>query len=322
MSLGAWGAVLGGLAGLGLLLVWTRVADLRTPRLELRVLPYLRDLPVAPSAVSATRTTDRPAARFTATKAPSAFTAVFGPALQRAAGALDRVLGGTASVCRRLDRANLALTVHDFRVEQMMSGLTAFSVTAAVSVVVALRNPGRTVPLLVLCAVAFILGVLWRENRLSAQVRERERRMLAEFPAIAELLALAVAAGEGPVSALDRIVTRARGELSAELSGVLAQVRTGTPVSRALDDLAARTGLPVVARFAEALAVALERGTPLTDVMHAQAADVREAGRRWLIETGARKEVVMMVPVVFLVLPVTVLFAFWPGVVGLRLVTP
>jgi tight adherence protein C len=25
---------------------------------------------------------------------------------------------------------------------------------------------------------------------------------------------------------------------------------------------------------------------------------------------------------VFLVLPVTVLFAFWPGVVGLRLVTP
>jgi tight adherence protein C len=56
--------------------------------------------------------------------------------------------------------------------------------------------------------------------------------------------------------------------------------------------------------------------------MHAQAADVREAGRRSLIEAGARKEVLMMVPVVFLVLPVTVLFAFWPGVVGLRLVTP
>ena len=30
----------------------------------------------------------------------------------------------------------------------------------------------------------------------------------------------------------------------------------------------------------------------------------------------------MMVPVVFLVLPVTVLFAFWPGVVGLHLTTP
>jgi tight adherence protein C len=198
----------------------------------------------------------------------------------------------------------------------------AFSVTAAGSILIALRSPERAVPLLVLCLVAFVLGALLRENRLTAQVRERERRMLEEFPTVAELLALAVAAGEGPVSALDRVVARANGELSTELAGVLAQIRTGTPVSRALDDLAARTGLPVVARFAEAVAVALERGTPLTEVMHAQAADVREAGRRALIETGARKEVVMMVPVVFLVLPVTVLFAFWPGVVGLRLVTP
>ena len=77
------------------------------------------------------------------------------------------------------------------------------------------------------------------------------------------------------------------------------------------------TGLPLVARFAQGIAVAVERGTPLADVLHAQAADVREAGRRELIETAARKEVLMMVPVVFLVLPVTVLFAFWPGVVGL-----
>ena len=57
-------------------------------------------------------------------------------------------------------------------------------------------------------------------------------------------------------------------------------------------------------------------------MLHAQAADVREAGRRELIEVAARKEVLMMVPVVFLVLPVTVLFAFWPGVIGLHLTTP
>ena len=85
------------------------------------------------------------------------------------------------------------------------------------------------------------------------------------------------------------------------------------------DRMAATTGLAVVARFAHGVAVAVERGTPLADVLHAQAADVREAGRRELIETAARKEVFMMVPVVFLVLPVTVLFAFWPGVIGLDL---
>jgi tight adherence protein C len=201
-------------------------------------------------------------------------------------------------------------------------GVVALAGTAALSVLVALRSPGRTLPLLVLCAVSFVAGVLLRENRLSAQVADREQRILAEFPTVAELLALAVGAGEGPVSALDRVVTRSRGELSADLGVVLADIRLGTPVSAALDSLARRTGLPVVARFAEGMAVAIERGTPLAGVLHAQAADVREAGRRALIESGARKEIAMMVPVVFLVLPVTVVFAFWPGVVGLHLVTP
>jgi tight adherence protein C len=173
----------------------------------------------------------------------------------------------------------------------------------------------------IFCLIAFACGVLLCDNRLSARVRERERLILLEFPVIAELLALAVAAGESPVAALDRVVRRSQGALSVELGKVLAEVRTGTPVSRAFDSLAARTGLPLVARFAEGISVAVERGTPLAEVLHAQAADVREAGRRALIETGARKEIVMMVPVVFLVLPVTVVFAFWPGMVGLRLVT-
>jgi tight adherence protein C len=306
-----WGALLGAAAGAGLLLVLDRATAMRRPSVEERVLPYVRDLPAA--GLGARLSGDGPT---------SAFTAVFGPTLASVARGLDRVLGGSASVRRRLERANLPLTLHEFRVEQALWGLIAFSAAAVVAGLVALSEPGRALPLIVLCLVSFVVGALLRENRLTTQVKERERRMLAEFPAVAELLALAVAAGEGPVSALDRVVTRARGELSVELGRVLAEVRTGTPVSRALDDLAARSGLPVVARFAEAIAVALERGTPLADVMHAQAADVREAGRRALIETGARKEVLMMVPVVFLVLPVTVLFAFWPGMVGLRLVTP
>jgi tight adherence protein C len=304
------GAALGALAGVGLCLVLARALVLRRPQLAVRVLPYVRDLPQISAAEPV------------AVRRCGPFRAVFGPVLASAADTLERVLGGAASIRRRLERANLPMTVHEFRVEQVTWGLLGFAATAAVSLLAALRSPGRTVPLLVTCAVAFVLGVLLRENRLSAQMAERERRLLAEFPTIAELLALAVGAGEGPVSALDRVVSRAHGELAGELGRVLADIRTGTPVATALDAMAGRSGLPVVARFAEGMAVAIDRGTPLAAVLHAQAADVREAGRRALIETGARKEVAMMVPVVFLVLPVTVLFAFWPGVVGLNLVTP
>ena len=305
----AWGALAGVMLGAGMFLV-ARAALGRRPALAVRVLPYIRDLP---------HMGQQPLA---GTRQAGPFRAVFGPVVSAAAGSVERVLGGSASIRRRLERAGLELTVREFRVEQVMWGLVGFAVTAVVTLVVALQAPSRTVPLLVLCVVAFAFGVLFRENRLTAQATERERRLMVEFPTVAELLALAVGAGEGPVAALDRVAVRCRGEMAGEIGRVLADVRTGTPVAAALDAWAARSGLPAVARFAEAMAVAVDRGTPLAAVLHAQAADAREAGRRALIESGARREVVMMVPVVFLVLPVTVLFAFWPGVVGLQLVSP
>lgn len=303
-----WGALLGGVAGAGLLLVIARLRVLRRPDLAVRVLPFVRDLaPYSPRPGSPSLTAAR---------------GVFGPPIRRAAELVEQVLGGAASVRRRLERAAIDKSVPEFRVDQVLWGLACFGLAATLSVLESIGDPRGALPLLVFCAAAFVFGVLLCDNRLTAAVRRRERQVLLEFPVVAELLALAVAAGEGPVAALDRVVRRSRGALSADLARVLAEVRTGRPVGEAFDGLASRTGLPLVARFAEGIAVAVERGTPLADVLHAQAADVREAGRRELIEAGARKEVLMMVPVVFLVLPVTIVFAFWPGVIGLRLVTP
>lgn len=299
------GALLGLGATSGLLLVLSRLLVLRRPPLRLRVLPYVRDL------VPVDKT---PPARST-----HAVAVVLGPVLRRAADGVERVLGGAPSVRRRLARAGLATSVADFRVQQVLWGLAGFALAAAWGLLRTWSRPGAALPAVLACVGAFVLGVLLRDQQLTAQVRRREAAIVAEFPAVAELLALSVAAGEAPVAALDRVVRRSAGALSRDLAEVLALIRTGEPVAEAFDALAAATGVPVVARFAHAVAVAIERGTPLADVLHAQAADVREAGRRALIEQAARKEIVMMVPVVFLVLPVTVVFAFWPGVVGLSL---
>jgi tight adherence protein C len=307
------GLLLGAVGGLGLVLVVSRLAVIRRPTLALRVLPYVRDLP------QVGRT---PALRVASSSPATAASDVFGPVLRSAADAVERTLGGAASVRRRLQRAALHKTVHEFRTEQVLWGVAGFALVAAYCLLDALAGGTGTLSSLLLCAVGFATGVLARDSWLTSQVKARERKVMAEFPAVAELLALAVAAGESPVSALDRVVRRSGGELSSDLGGVLAAVRTGEPVSQAFDELARTTGLPLVARFAQGVAVAVERGTPLADVLHAQAADVREAGRRELIEVAARREIFMMVPVVFLVLPVTVLVAFWPGVIGLHLTTP
>lgn len=308
MSSAVSGALLGGTAGAGALLVVGHVLRLRRPDFEGRVMAYLGDLPSLAA--------DRPVEPST-----GQVQQLVGPLLRSLATRLEQLLGGTASVRRRIERAGLDLTIAEFRAQQATWGLVAFGCASALSLLVALRSPTRAAPLAVLCCLAFVVGVLLRENRLMAQVAKHERLVLEELPAVAELLALAVAAGEGPVAALGRVVERSSGALAADLGALLADIRGGVPVTTAFDGYAARTGVPVVARFADGVSVAVERGTPLADVLRAQAADVREARRRDLIENGARREVLMMVPVVFLVLPVTVLFAFWPGLVGLRLAT-
>jgi tight adherence protein C len=297
MSGSALGGLLGGAIGCGLVLAvsgWRRV---RRPALDSRVRPYVRDV--------------HPYVEVPATT--GWLGVVVGPTWRAAAGSVGDLVGGSSSVERRLIRLGSAMSVEQFRVLQLAWGVAGFTACALAATFVWSVRGGSVPALLVLCVVGFLAGVLACDNRLSAQVRAREERMRAEFPVVADLLALAVAAGESPVAGIERILGVVRGSLGAELGRVLADVRTGTPVAAAFDALGARTGVPSIARFAEGLAVAIERGTPLVDVLHAQAADVREATRRDLIEAGGRKEVAMMIPVVFLILPVTVVFAFFPG---------
>lgn len=298
------GALIGLCASAGLLLAVSGWVGARKPSLQQRLLPYLRD--VHPYVVSPVRST-------------GAVGAVFGPPVRQAGVLVGDLLGGSVSISRRLHRLGSPASVDDFRLRQLAWGAAGLAGGSAVSAL--LWSSRRTsVPiLLAICGIGFVIGLLWCDNHLSARVRAHEQQMQVEFPVVADLLALAVAAGESPVAGLERITRVCHGALSNELGRVIAAIRTGTPMAVAFDELAARTGVSSIARFAEGLAVAIERGTPLVDVLHAQAADVREAGRRELMEAGGRKEVAMMIPVVFLILPVTVVFAFFPGYIGLNL---
>jgi len=301
------GALLGAALAAGLGLVLTTLLRARRPDLVGRLEPYLRDVLVP----------DRVFATTAAGTVPPLVQRLFGPQLARGAHLLERVLGGDASIRRRLLRSGSRATTEQFRTEQLLWGAVG-TAAGLVSGLLALSSGARPTLVVALVGAGALGGVLARDQALTTAVTRRERRLLAEFPAVADMLALSLAAGEGTVSALERIVRITRGELSGELATALADARTGASLSTALGGIAERTALPPLQRFVDGIAVAVERGTPLADVLRAQAADVREADRRRLIETGGRKDILMMVPVVFLVLPVTILFALFPGFVTLQ----
>ena len=313
MNAAVVGALLGLLASTGVCLAVAASPPLRRPRLDDRLAPYLRDAP-------------RPSRLLTDVRAFTPFPTLerlLGPVLRDAAAFVDRTVGGSASVRRRLDQAGRGVTLEHFRIEQVLWGAGGLLLGLVLALVSAVGGSGaRPLAFLVLAAVFALAGVLARDRALTNEVSRREARMLTEFPTIAELLALSVAAGEGAVGALERVTKLSHGELARELGRALADARAGASLVNALEGMAARTSLPALARFVDGMAIAVERGTPLADVLRAQAVDVREQGRRALLEAGGRKEIAMLLPVVFLVLPVTVVFALFPGFYNLSLSVP
>ena len=307
------GALLGGLAAAGLLLMWSGSPPARRIRLNDRLEPYLADAP-RPSALLSSA-----GGRVSTWGAAGR---LLRPLVIDAARLADRVFGGPRTVGRRLHALGAGADVEEFRVEQVVWAVGGMLGTALV--VLLLGALTRSVDPF---AVAFaavpggVGGALGRDWWLSVQVRRREEAMLAEFPVVADLLALAVTAGEAPAAALDRVCRLCRGELGRELAATLGEAHAGAPLPLALQSLADRTSLEPLARFVDGLVIALERGTPLAEVLRAQAADVREARKRELLATGGRREIAMLVPVVFLILPITVLFAMYPGLVSLTLLT-
>jgi len=177
----------------------------------------------------------------------------------------------------------------------------------------------------VLCALALVgavAGGLVLDQLVGRAVAARGRRLTAAFPAVAELLAFSVAAGESTTGALSRVVSSTGGELSDELALTLADMRGGAPMTTALRALGDRAQAPVLDRFVDGVVVAVERGTPLAEVLRAQAADARAHGQRELIESAGRREVFMLMPVVFLILPTVVLVALFPGLAALSMSVP
>ncbi len=303
-----FGSVLGFAFGTGVLLVIWRLRA-RTVRFHDRISAYL-----GPRATTSDLL--REARVVTPFPVVEQFLA---PWVKSVGRLLERLGSSRANLEARLLRAGTGRSIEQFRVQQILSAVLGLAGGTFFAVTLRWLRHSPIPALVMLVMLSAVIGVLLNDHVLSRQIKKRESRMMLEFPTIAELFALAVGAGQSPAAALDRVCATASGEVVVELKQLLYAVHSGTPFVRGLEELAATTSLPALARFAEGVAVAVERGTPLADVLRDQAQDVRDAGRRALMELGGQKEVAMMVPVVFLLLPITVAFAVFPSAVTLHI---
>lgn len=303
------GIVLGLLFGVGLTLIAWQVPWLRSRDLSARVDPYLRS----------SRTASLFATPSTSSRARTVLENLMGPVATRGLSVLERLTGGADQLERRLRLAGRRISTDSFRIEQVAFGAAGLVLGVVIAVAaIGLRGSGPMVGLF-LVVLGTVCGVLLRDYLLGVEIKRRAARMAREFPTVADLLALAVAAGESPIAAMERVARTSSGALPDEFAATVADIRAGTSVSQALASLGSRTPLESLGRFGEGVAIAIERGTPLADVLRAQAQDAREAAKRELMEAAGQREIMMLVPVVFFVLPLVIVFAIFPGLAVLEI---
>ncbi|MFY9230426.1 MAG: type II secretion system F family protein [Candidatus Nanopelagicales bacterium] len=169
-------------------------------------------------------------------------------------------------------------------------------------------------------AVGAVAGLGLVDLRRRSAERRRVKQVDERVPVLADLLALAVSAGAGPIIALNRAAAVVDGPLAEDVSGAIARITSGEAMESVLRELGGSS--PALRRLMDAVLISLERGSPLADVLRAQAHDARADERRRLMEAAGRKDVAMVMPIVFLVLPAVVLIALFPGLASMRLVVP
>ena len=278
------GAFIGLLLGLGVLATARRLPEVRAPRLLMRVAPFA------------------PPLRHRAVPAP-------GPGRMLALLAVQSLPGVPRL---HLGHDRLAVLAHGAIGSAIGLGLGGLAVVRGGSVIASL----------VLGLLGAVAGILVLDRRTAAARGRRREAVERELPVIVELMSLAVTAGESPIEAMARVSGMAAGACAEEMRIAVADIRAGLPFDEALRAMAMRSESADVQRFVDTVIVALDHGTPIAEVLRAQAVDAHAARRRRVMESAGRKDVAMLVPIVFLILPVVVAIGLFPGFRALQVLVP
>ncbi len=153
----------------------------------------------------------------------------------------------------------------------------------------------------------------WADGR---RRRARLNRLMADLPAVLDLLAIATASGLPLHRAMELVSSRHAGPFSEELRRALDETAGGVRLGRALKNLAERTGL----KAARGLAIAVEQatilGAPVAQVLRLQAAAVRTQRRRQAEMVIAGLPLKLSLCTVFFFLPAIFVFVVLPNLLA------
>jgi tight adherence protein C len=160
----------------------------------------------------------------------------------------------------------------------------------------------------------------WLKNLLrtitGSQVNQDE--INEELVSILQMLSIMISAGESPMMAMKYVAQRSDGVIPNLIKQSFAKYESGRNIAQTMDFIAVATSSSQVRRLTNSIQIAIERGTPILDVLNYQVQALNKQINISLLKKSGKSEITLLIPVVFLILPVSISFAIWPSVYGLN----
>jgi tight adherence protein C len=195
-------------------------------------------------------------------------------------------------------------------------GFIASSVSIAVGILfVTWREVGTFWIYLIMVTGGY---VLLQQRKAEKEKKNWQKKVDLELPGITQAITLMISAGISPVRAMQLVSGRSESLVAQELRSIVDEVMEGESAVRAIDNFARRVGSPGSRRFCNSISIAIERGTPLVPVLTALLKDAQVDSKNEMLRRAGKAEIALLLPVVFLLLPISVLFALFPSITQLQ----
>ncbi|MFN3336623.1 MAG: type II secretion system F family protein [Thermomicrobium sp.] len=236
------------------------------------------------------------------------------PMLERLAQIVLRFTPGSSleRMERRLVEAGLAGSLRPvtflgirFGLALLLAGLSAFPM---------LSGNGPILYRLGMPLTLAVLGWVLPNTWLSRRVAQRKRAIQRALPDAIDLLVISVEAGLGFDQALLRVVEKWDNELTKEFARTLSEMRMGVPRRQALRDLAQRVNVDDLNVFIASLVQADQLGVSISQVLRAQANQMRLRRRQRAQELAHKAPIKMIFPMVFLIFPALYVVILGPAI--------
>lgn len=162
--------------------------------------------------------------------------------------------------------------------------------------------------------VAGLMGfVLYLGKSNKKVVDQLSKELEDEIGTQIQLLTILISSGMSPARSISVLSNSANSVSSRALKRVVQDVESGYSLIEALDRLKTAYPSTSLRRFVTTLILGIERGSALTPILTAQVRDSRTAHKNEIMRRAGKAEIGLMIPVVFLILPISILFALWPS---------